>query len=140
MLPQDESIDGAAVEQEPEEVLIKLLRLCPDQVLSCLIFVVPIQTVCIATIVICSHITTVPGGIQGLLPLLQRALQSLLPLFQRAKQGLLPLFQRAYKVPLARSQTSNVENSSLVPSRGASYLIYANTSKNSGRFQAPGSR
>ncbi len=74
---------------------------------------------CRATIVICSHITTVPGGIQGLLPLFQRAkqgllplfqgaLQGLLPLFQRVKQGLLPLFQRAYKAPLARSQTLNL--------------------------------
>ncbi len=78
------------------------------------IWVVPIQTVCRATIVICSHITTVPGGIQGLLPvpegktriittvlggytrpLFQRAKQGRLPLFQGALQGLLPLFQRA---------------------------------------------
>ncbi len=72
-------------------------------VLSYLIWAVPIQTVCRATIVICSHITTVPGGIQGLLPVPEgktRIITTVLgvytrPLFQRAKQGRLPLFQGA---------------------------------------------
>ncbi len=89
-------------------------------VLSYLIWVVPIQTECRATIVICSHITTVPeastrvittvpGGIQGLLPLFQRASTRVITTVPEVKYKgyyhcsrghtrVITLFQGAYRI------------------------------------------